>query len=311
MIALNTIQQVSGGELLNTPQVNAFSTITTRLKNVVHRALFISEDEDEIKEALALGAYGVVTAALSTADGEAAFIKVDSLEKATLKIFRYLLIENKNFLYKSDRITVLLLRTIVRKNNLSAIAEVSHIEDYLQNDTQAAVLSHAIAEQLELACEELICTQNQSVQVKNLFEIVLYGDEVYRVRFCAAFMDELQKALNFVMKNAIPFLPQKLASLSFLEIFSLNARLELTDEGKGASIVLASSYDEVCQKLIRFFEENIKWNRFTYINESNFNRIKEKMRLMKTGFFVVKTPENLSLKENFLNKAINPTLFDI
>ena len=72
------------GELVNTPFISAFSGVTYNVKKVVSGTLFFALNPDDIKRAIANGAYGIVFEGdmVCSDDTEIAWIKCEALTRA-------------------------------------------------------------------------------------------------------------------------------------------------------------------------------------------------------------------------------------
>lgn len=94
---LATVVDICGGQLLNAPGINYVTNIRTNPARVKREDLFIATNNDEIKDAVARGAFCVIfSGECEILDQDVAFVKVGSVAFAILAFFRYLF-ASKNF----------------------------------------------------------------------------------------------------------------------------------------------------------------------------------------------------------------------
>lgn len=101
---INEIVEIIHGNLLNNPPLSAFTNITTNLAKVERGSLFVATSPENAKEAIALGAYGIVfeDGDMPMIDNEVAWIRVDLLQDAITRFIRFcLLVRNITLLYFS------------------------------------------------------------------------------------------------------------------------------------------------------------------------------------------------------------------
>lgn len=102
------------GELVNTPFISAFSGVTYNVKKVVSGTLFFALNPDDIKRAIANGAYGIVFEGdmVCGDDTEIAWIKVRSIDQSMRRFVRYFLLESKYTLVMLTPIEISLAKSL-------------------------------------------------------------------------------------------------------------------------------------------------------------------------------------------------------
>ncbi|TLE10498.1 hypothetical protein [Helicobacter bilis] len=102
------------GELVNTPFISAFSGVTYNVKKVVNGTLFFALNPDDIKRAVANGAYGIVFEGdmVCSDDTEIAWIKVRSIDQSMRRFVRYFLLESKYTLVMLTPIEISLAKSL-------------------------------------------------------------------------------------------------------------------------------------------------------------------------------------------------------
>ena len=84
---IDTIVNLVDGELVNSGYISEINQFSNNLKKVKRENLFISNDIEEIKEAIKKGAYGVLFSKdINIIDDEIAWIKVDNIQDALFRL---------------------------------------------------------------------------------------------------------------------------------------------------------------------------------------------------------------------------------
>lgn len=84
------------GELINTPYISAFSSVTSNISRISSGCLFFLQNPNDLQEAIKLGVYGVVFEGnIEILDSEIAWIKVDSVAQSIKRFVRYLLLKSQ------------------------------------------------------------------------------------------------------------------------------------------------------------------------------------------------------------------------
>ncbi len=106
---LENVLSLTGGELMNAPDVTQFEQIVLQPTKVKRGDLFVAYDTRDIPQAVANGAYAVMyDGETDVSDGEIAWIRVDRLDSALLRLLRFHLLEKSLHAVACDRITIAL-----------------------------------------------------------------------------------------------------------------------------------------------------------------------------------------------------------
>ncbi len=101
------------GELINTPCISAFNGITHDVQKVTNGTLFFLINPNDIKHAIANGAYGIVFEGdIPHSDTEIAWIKVQNITQSMRRFARYLLLETQNTLVMLTPIEIALAKSL-------------------------------------------------------------------------------------------------------------------------------------------------------------------------------------------------------
>ena len=125
-MTIDALLNLTDGSLQNKPTIQAINGATVFPSKVEHGDLFISDDSEEIANALENGAYAIVYSSedIKITDPETAWIKVSSIEDAAFKLLRYVILEKDADFYLLSELEESLLKMILlQKSNISFIAK--------------------------------------------------------------------------------------------------------------------------------------------------------------------------------------------
>jgi len=114
---IKDIVNLTAGDLLSNPTIDAVEFTTLFLSKVSLGSLFISNSNQEIKEAIKKGAYAIIfsESSIEIFDREVAWIRVNDIKSATIKLIRYYLIEKDTTIYLLNRYEFSILKMILLK----------------------------------------------------------------------------------------------------------------------------------------------------------------------------------------------------
>jgi ferrochelatase len=98
---IEDLLNLTAGELVSEPTITAINSATVYPSKVDSGDLFISNNLEDIKSALARGAYAIIFSDddIEIIDDEVAWIKVDNIQLSAFKIIRYVLINREASFY--------------------------------------------------------------------------------------------------------------------------------------------------------------------------------------------------------------------
>ena len=140
---LENIVALTYAELINSPYVSDFSSISFNANKVKRGDLFIAFEHDDIEIAIKNGAYGIMfEKPTQISDIEIAWIKVKDLYDAVHKIVRFIFIDKEIKVYECNEIVLELAKQIdVESENFIVLSD--NIETYFDKLTELP--QHSIA----------------------------------------------------------------------------------------------------------------------------------------------------------------------
>ena len=262
------------GELVNSPFVNNFNTITFEAKAVKRGDLFIAFDEESIEDAVFNGAYGVVfEKPTQITDSEIAWIKVENLEDALKRLLRFELIDKEITVYKCDEIILKLALQVVTEPHFIALhgdiksiykelSDIEHGSTVLFNPTLTSTDLFTNIKELPKHS-----TQNINIIEQTLFETSFIYDNIFYERQLLSpfFMPYLEQLLYLFKIIKINFRLRKFTSIDHFEPVFTNKNFEIKDFGTSDKVLIFEKSVSLIENEINFLQKQATWAKIIYI----------------------------------------------
>lgn len=229
MITLESVVDITGGELLNTPSVARFSSIAFSLSEVSYRSLFVCENKNEVEEAIKRGAYGILGADLDVVDSEIAFIDSPLLSEAKIKLLRYFFIQEKIKLIKCDYLSILIFKALLTDARVCVMDDLDSFS--VNKNPLYCICNESMADRFGLEFEHLKKDEHSLVySFKGVFNLNIRAKNQIEITFCNAFCDEIVSAIEFFEKNDLAYSLPGLKKYFPLDAIFLDGRAILTTD---------------------------------------------------------------------------------
>ena len=157
-MTISSVVDTTRGELLTTPAITRFTTLASTINTIDRGALFFAFEPSDIALAITQGAYGIITDTLiPIIDTEIAWIKVDDLSMALIKLTRFLLVGTSSISYQVDPLSWFILKTFKTSN----LYFLDDIKDFAHH------LSHGLSTKL-IVCKDSLLARRLSLDVQSL-----------------------------------------------------------------------------------------------------------------------------------------------
>jgi len=289
---IKDIVNLTAGELLSNPTVEAVEFTTLYLSKVKLGSLFISNSNQEIKEAINKGAYAIIfsEASIEIFDREVAWIRVDDIKSATIKIIRYLLIDKDTTLYLLNKIEFSLIKMILLKKikiELISGEWKSVCEKILNSKSQILVGTDSyIFERVKPDVNKLFDIVTLEVLHKSFLKSSFrYEDNIYLEKEIPPFhLIYLQKVIHFCKKNCISFNLDKIKYTKHFLPFYIDRFLNISRASESDRVVIFVDIIDEIIKATRYLEDHYPWVRYIVLiplnkKEVNFGAIRYKDRV--------------------------------
>jgi len=268
-LKIETLVNLIGGELLNSPYISEVTSFTDKNENVQRGSCFFANGKNDIKEAVKHGAYAVVSEKYENIeDGEIAWIKVDSIEKAVIDIFKYENLKTKIFF--CDEITEHIIDRMNINNEVIVLKEYDDLLKALNLHHKYLITSDKTFSEF-FSNIEILVPKNVDLEQISLFKTKYKSHEI---NLPYVYTEEFARALKFFEDNSLKF------TLEFeLERFKplfVDYRLRETEYGESDKVLITGiKNDRYFFKELNYLIDNTKHAKTVVVNEENQNLLKK------------------------------------
>lgn len=271
---LENILGLTKGTLLGDPAISIFDAVVFDPSKVKRGSLFIAYRPDEIPQALANGAYGILfDKPTQMGDPEVAWIKVEELDTSLKKLLRFYLLEKELQVYACDPITLHLSQMITTPAFFCNVdGNVREIWEKLWPLEKKSIVlfSPALTDpSIFIEYSQLIRAQENTITIieQTLFETsFIHQDTFYeRQMLSPFFIPYLEHLLFFYTFLRIPFQIRGFAKMEhFLPVFT-NSRLEIKEFGSSDRVIIFEPLLELIDEQIDFLDNQASWAKIIYL----------------------------------------------
>ncbi len=271
---LENILALTHGSLKNDPFITAFDGISYHAKRVKRGDLFIARDPDSIAEAVFNGAYGIIfERPTQISDDEIAWIKVDSIDDAMLRLLRFRLIEKELNVYHCDAVTLALAAQIIASNDFIVLS-CDPIETFKQlwDCEQGATVLYLPAftnSALFTASRPMPVYADESVEIieQTLFETSFIYQRIFyeRQQLSAFFIPYLERLLNFLDSMMIRFRLRTFKAIEHFETCFINANLEPVEFGGSDKVLIFEPDFGLVASEMDYLSDQANWAKHIYL----------------------------------------------
>ena len=265
---IETLVNLIGGELLNSPYISEVTSFTDNKDNVTRGSCFFVKKSEDIKTAVKNGAYAIVSENFENIiDKEIAWIRVDSIKKSVFNIFKY---ENLNSkVYFSDDITLHIIEKMNLNDNLIILNSTANLLKSLNINNKYLLTSN------KKFCElfsnvEVLLTKDINLKQQSLFKSV-YNQQEIPLPF--VYKDEFSKALNFFEKNELKYTLEFELDRFRPQFIDYQFRKVAFGESERV-LILGIKNDKFFFKELNYLIDNTKHAKTIIVNEENKNLLK-------------------------------------
>jgi hypothetical protein len=262
---IDNILNIIDGELVNSGFISKIAGFADTLKDVKGGYLFISDNEDEIKEAIKKGAYAILSKEYHPIiDDEIAWIRVDDIKKSLLKLFKYKFL-NK-ILYFCDEISYEIINSMNKDNRLLVFNDfdVKVLRDYDYYVTSNVLFKDMATFYLEKQTKlEVLDT--------TLFTMKIKYEKEYNLIFPSLYLEKLSKSIFFFESNELKFSLNSLKINRLYPIF-VNRFNEIVKFGSTDRVIISGiKKDKYLTKDLNFIFEKAKYANIKFYDNTNIN----------------------------------------
>jgi len=262
------------GNLTNSPSINAFDDVSFDVSKVKRGDLFVALKHEDIELAVLNGAYGILfDKPTQISDQEIAWIKVESIDKALLRLLRFHVMERSPQAFYCDQIALKLASQITTSNNLLVLSKGlrDHISDLWRMEDNQYVLfsSKNIDPQLFVDAKPISNVPNSEMNIveQTLFETSFIYDDTYYERQLLSpfFIPYLESVLYFFKHNSIKYQLRNFVPIDHFKPVFTNIHLQVKEFGKSDNVLIFESDFELVKSQINFLEKQANWAKIIYL----------------------------------------------
>ncbi|SFV49840.1 hypothetical protein MNB_SM-7-1455 [hydrothermal vent metagenome] len=271
---LENIVALTNAKLLTSPEVSAFGAIRFEPSKVERGDIFVATNPKEIDEALLNGAYAIIfDKPMQISDAEVAWIKVDNLEDALLRLLRFRLIQKGVSAYRCDDVTIDLALGIETSKRVVVVHEeiielTKRLWDIKENTT-LLFSSKRTNPDLFVDIKDLPQSIDKKIEVveRTLFECSFIFDGHYyeRVFLSPFFLPFLERLLNFYHHHDIEFRLRRFEHIEHFEIVYTNKNYEIKEFGSSERVLIFEKDIDLFTEEIGFLKSYAPWAKMIYL----------------------------------------------
>lgn len=271
---LENVIALTHATLLNSPYVSAFNGLSYEAKSVKRGTLFIAKDSSEIELAILNGAYGILfDSPVQMIDSEIAWIKVDDIATALLKILRFHILDKNITAYECDNITLDLAAQISTQDRFKALnSDIYDTFKELWEITQNSVVlfTHTFTcKDIFTHPKEMPKSTDSKITIieQTLFETSFIYDDIYyeRQALSVFFIPYLEILLSLLKEEKIDFKIVSFKHLSHFEPVFTNKNFEIKEFGTSDKVLIFEPNFEFIESQITFLQNQANWAKLIYI----------------------------------------------
>lgn len=264
---IDNLVRIVDGKLLTLPSIDSFESFIFEPSKINRGDLFIDNNSllFEVEIAVQKGAYAILTTLdLNTLDTEIAWIKVDNLERALIKILRYIAIEKSLKIAIATTLQANFLSTIQSPKKIKILKEnlVSTAKDILkaQYDERLCMLDEAQALLISPTASRIrIPLHVKQINQKGLFlSSFLHHEQYFQdVKVSSLFIKELIAVLLFLDESRMTYSLDSLMPIEhFFPLFITN-NIRKKEFGMSDKVLIFEEMQELLQIEIDYLRSNV------------------------------------------------------
>lgn len=277
---INEIVEIIHGNLLNNPPLSAFENVTTNLANVRRGSLFIATTPQSAKEAIALGAYGIVfeDGDMPMIDNEVAWIRVDLLQDAITRFIRFhLLMRNISLLYFPS-IEFEIAREIINDEH-TCILEGGYgdlLESIQQEDLKNLILKNSSLLELSIEDTPMHTSENMPFRIISctLFDSkIYYNSQRHIISLPSLFLKNLANVISTCQIHNIQISLENFQPISHLKPNFVDSKNLLCKFGQSGRVIIAEKDLNAFKEYSGYILANAKWAKVSLFVPQEYHEI--------------------------------------
>ncbi len=271
---ISSLLDIVGGKLLNTPSISFITQAHTTPSKINDGDLFIVFEKEDVQLAIDNGAFAILYSFdLDITDTEVAWIKVNDVEQAAMKLLRFMLstkeikgfscddisFELINILYSTNKELILLSNNI--KTDFELLKDISNTQKVFSTNTAYLNTIYPSYKVLTIAKHK----------IKNLIKHSLFnttfsynGKLFYKLKLSSMYIDVFLTIIEYFNQDIDT---NKLKNLKYFNPIFINNDFEITSFGKSNRFILANDNINLIEQEIGFLQSNYSYAKIIIISK--------------------------------------------
>ena len=296
---LSEVVSIVRGFLQNTPSISAFENISSRVEKIQNGWLFVAMSPENIPQAIAQGAYGIVYPKDLCVQEDArwseelwqeiAWIEVADIKEAIKRLIYYKMLVWDIQMVSVNAIEYALSTNIITdKRAYFTQGDFPELLESLQPKIRYVLTDNQ--EILLLSSNILSLLKPPSPPFEllayTLFDVrVLAQGREYLLPLPYLFVDALSVVCAFCQAQGIEFSLDKFESLQFLKPNFVDTKGRIREFGQTQKVVIAQKESEHFREFMRYFDTYAKWGKRVYVllESADFSPLSESSQTSQKG----------------------------
>ena len=276
---ISSLVDIVGGTLLNSPAISFITQIHTQIHKINDGDLFLSSSQEDIDNAITRGAFCIVTdnSHINIQDSEIAWILVDDINKASIKILRFLLANHNLQSYFCDVVYYEILFALnPDKTKYIFVNSAKELIEKIFTISDEQIL---ISKNKQLIYDIYPKTQNfisntyevSNLTIHSLFEVSYAFNSRYysKLRLPFIYLNHLLDVQNFYSLEIIDEL--KVKNIQVMQSIFLNKSLQIVDFGKSNRFIITSNNETMASLDKKFINSFYTYGKIDMVDVENFD----------------------------------------
>lgn len=283
---INSLVDIVEGKLLNSPAISFVTQMHTDINKVNDGDAYFCTNLSNIKKAVSKGAFALICEIdllekidIESIDNEIAWIVVDNLEKAILKLLRYNLVQKNNKYINVDIVSYFLIDCFKTRDMDDIVLLKNNIFDDFEIlnsiDDRTSYIFGTNQEFLEYISTETLCIKRKSYHIKNLsthslFETSFSNKDIYfeKIKLPYVYINNLLQLLEY-FPHKIDI--KRLNSFELFKPIFINKVAQIVSYGQTNRFILANENFGISDIEVAYLKKHYKYATIKVIHFADYD----------------------------------------
>lgn len=286
---ISSIIDIIDGEKLNSPSISFIYTFKTNASKIKEGDLFFAKDKDQIQLAINNGAFAIIVdTTITITDYEIAWIKVEDIDEAMIKLVRFKLSNYDLKVYTCDLITFDYIKTLKNshqtnkklishniESSLKILEEINNEDTLIFNNSE---LMHKLYPKNSTLNFEKLEVNN--VVEHTIFETSFTYNDIYfsKIRVPQLYLKNFICAYNF-LNDELDL--AKLKNSSLLKPIFIDKHINQLEYGKSNKFIIVQEDLKLIEKEITYLKSKYKYAKALFITNTYINNFFAKQHIIE------------------------------